>query len=79
MVSCFSQRINILLFHGYKCCLSDTLNAAVLINFNAAPVIIFCRSGRRAVSAKATLEQKGYTNVINAGGLTDLINALASD
>jgi rhodanese-related sulfurtransferase len=55
------------------------LNAAVLLNFNAAPVIIFCRSGRRAVSAKATLEQKGYTNVINAGGLTDLINALASD
>ncbi len=46
---------------------------------NAAPVIVFCRSGRRAGKAKEMLEQKGYTNVLNAGGLTDLTKALGSD
>lgn len=38
----------------------------------SAPVIVFCRSGRRAVKAKEVLEQKGYTRVLNAGGLKDL-------
>ena len=37
-----------------------------------APVVIFCGSGRRAGKAKEVLEQKGYTNVLNAGGLKDL-------
>lgn len=37
-----------------------------------APVIIFCRSGRRAVKAQEVLEQKGYVKVLNAGGLNDL-------
>mmetsp|Transcript_4554 Transcript_4554/g.7597 ORF Transcript_4554/g.7597 Transcript_4554/m.7597 type:complete len:106 (+) Transcript_4554:146-463(+) len=37
-----------------------------------APVIVFCRSGRRAAKAKEMLEQKGYTKVMNAGGLKDL-------
>ena len=37
-----------------------------------APVIVFCRSGRRAVKAKETLEKMGCTQVYNAGGLEDL-------
>ena len=37
-----------------------------------APVIVFCRSGRRAAKAKEVLEQKGYKKVLNAGGLKDL-------
>jgi phage shock protein E len=37
-----------------------------------APVIVFCRSGRRAGKAKEMLEAKGYTKVLNAGGLTGL-------
>jgi phage shock protein E len=41
-----------------------------------APIIIFCRSGRRAGKAKEHLEQKGYTNVLNAGGLTDIESIL---
>jgi rhodanese-related sulfurtransferase len=49
------------------------------IKINAAPVIVFCRSGRRAGKAKEMLELKGYTNVLNAGALTDLVNALGSD
>jgi phage shock protein E len=37
-----------------------------------APVIIFCRSGRRAGKAKELLEEKGYKTVLNAGGLSDI-------
>ncbi len=44
-----------------------------VINLSAAPVIVFCRSGRRAGKAKETLEQLGYTRVLNAGGLDDLL------
>uniref|UniRef100_A0A7R9ZGY5 Rhodanese domain-containing protein n=1 Tax=Pseudictyota dubia TaxID=2749911 RepID=A0A7R9ZGY5_9STRA len=36
------------------------------------PIVVFCRSGRRAIKAKETLEGMGYTNVMNAGGITDL-------
>ncbi len=32
---------------------------------------LYCRSGRRAGLAKAQLEEAGYTNVINAGGIDD--------
>ncbi|KAL3782859.1 hypothetical protein ACHAW5_010625 [Stephanodiscus triporus] len=41
-----------------------------------APVIVFCRSGRRAGKAKESLEQLGYTKVLNAGGLDDLLGKL---
>lgn len=37
-----------------------------------APVIVFCRSGRRAVKAKEALEKMGCTQVYNAGGFEDL-------
>lgn len=36
------------------------------------PVIVFCASGKRASGAKQVLESRGYTNVLNAGGLGDL-------
>ena len=32
---------------------------------------LYCRSGRRAEQAKIALEQAGYTNVSNAGGIED--------
>ncbi|KAL3804827.1 hypothetical protein HJC23_006599 [Cyclotella cryptica] len=41
-----------------------------------APIIIFCRSGRRAGKAKELLEERGYAKVLNAGGLTDLESIL---
>ena len=37
-----------------------------------APIIIYCRSGRRATKAKEVLESKGYTKVLNAGGWSDV-------
>ncbi len=30
-------------------------------------IIVFCRSGARSSQAKSTLEQNGFTNVINGG------------
>ena len=35
-------------------------------------IVLYCRSGARASSAKTTLVDAGFTNVLNAGGLTDL-------
>ena len=35
-------------------------------------IILYCRSGGRAGSAKEMLESAGYKNVTNAGGLTDM-------
>lgn len=34
-------------------------------------IYLYCRSGRRATFAKGFLEQEGYTNVVNLGGLGD--------
>lgn len=32
---------------------------------------LYCRSGNRSGQAKAIIEQMGYSNVINAGGVND--------
>ena len=36
-----------------------------------AEIYLYCRSGRRSGLAKDALEQAGYTNVVNVGGLQD--------
>ena len=36
------------------------------------PVVLFCYSGGRASRVKRLLESKGWTDVHNAGGLSDL-------
>lgn len=35
------------------------------------PVLLYCRSGRRAGVAQETLLKMGYTNVVNLGGIID--------
>lgn len=35
----------------------------------ARSIVLYCHSGARSASAKRTLEQAGYTNVLNAGSL----------
>jgi phage shock protein E len=40
----------------------------------SAPIIIYCKSGRRADKAKQILEEKGYETVLNAGGYDDLLS-----
>ena len=37
----------------------------------STPVKLFCRSGRRAGVAMTTLQELGYTNVENVGGIAD--------
>lgn len=39
-------------------------------------VVVYCRAGRRAATAKQVLEDAGYDHVINGGGLTELQEAL---
>jgi phage shock protein E len=39
-----------------------------------APVIVYCRSGRRASRAKEILESKGFSNVLNGGGFDDMVS-----
>jgi phage shock protein E len=36
------------------------------------PIVVYCAAGRRAARAKRTLEEAGYTNVVNGGGYDDL-------
>lgn len=42
-----------------------------LVPDKATPVYLYCRSGRRAGIAKQALEEAGYQNVVNAGGIDD--------
>lgn len=46
--------------------------AEALLPDKDAPIVIYCGSGIRATTCKTVLEQKGYTTVLNAGGLADL-------
>jgi phage shock protein E len=34
-------------------------------------IYVYCRSGRRSGIAKSVLEEAGFTNVVNLGGLSD--------
>jgi len=35
------------------------------------PIVVYCRSGRRAARAKTILMDAGYVNVLNVGGIGD--------
>jgi phage shock protein E len=48
------------------------MTAYSLIRDKTAPVVIHCRSGRRAEKAKEVLESLGYKNILNAGGWPDV-------
>ncbi|MCP4605426.1 MAG: rhodanese-like domain-containing protein [Proteobacteria bacterium] len=39
------------------------------------PIVVYCRSGRRSGIAKKTLERAGYQNVINGGGLRQMLKS----
>ncbi|MBT3529185.1 MAG: hypothetical protein HN476_08610 [Porticoccaceae bacterium] len=36
-----------------------------------ATIYVYCRRGNRSGKAKKILDQLGYTNVVNAGGIVD--------
>jgi phage shock protein E len=50
--------------------LSDVAN--LVAGDKAKPIVVYCASGGRAGKAKRALEDAGYTNVVNGGGLDDL-------
>jgi len=37
------------------------------------PIVVYCRAGRRAATAKAQLEKAGFTNVVNGGSLEAML------
>ena len=41
-----------------------------------SPVLLYCRSGRRSAHARATLEQQGYTRILDGGGMDTLAKNL---
>lgn len=41
------------------------------------PIVVYCRSGKRAEIARQVLESAGYTNVVNGGGYQELVGALS--
>lgn len=38
---------------------------------NAQPIVVYCRSGNRSATASQILEQAGYSNVYDLGGIID--------
>jgi phage shock protein E len=51
---------------------TDIANKIATVTENKnAEIHLYCRSGRRAELAKATLTSLGYTHVINDGGIDD--------
>jgi len=43
------------------------------------PIYVYCRSGRRSEIAKVTLNELGYTHVVNVGGLEDALKKAGQD
>ena len=48
--------------------IDDTDVWAILQNMDA-PVLLYCRTGRRAILAAAKLDELGYTKIYSLGGL----------
>ena len=46
-----------------------------LEDYKDKPIIVYCRSGRRASIAKRILEKHEFLEVYNAGGYEDLVAA----
>lgn len=63
-------------YHHVLCTPTDatnlTMQAGTLFATKETPIIVYCMSGRRAHTARQALQQLGYTNVWNAGGLADI-------
>ena len=51
----------------------------VLPGDKSRPILIYCQSGRRAGKLKAQLEERGYSQVVNGGGLVDVEKAALAD
>ena len=41
-----------------------------------SPILVYCQSGRRSSIARQTLEQQGFTNILDGGGIDNLTKIL---
>jgi len=53
-----------------------TSQAETLIPDKETPVVVYCGAGRRGKIGKEALIDAGYTNVVNGGGLEDILRHL---
>jgi phage shock protein E len=44
--------------------------ASLLDGDRNKPIVVYCRSGKRSKKAKQTLEQAGFTQVVDLGGMS---------
>jgi phage shock protein E len=67
-----------LTYHNVSCTPTDatdlTSRAGTLFPKKDDPIVVYCRSGRRAHTARQALEEQGYTRVLNAGGHDDILS-----
>ena len=54
-------------------CPALELDASKFVSDKNTTVVVYCKSGARANRAKMVLEKQGYTNVLNGGGLCDMV------
>ena len=52
-----------------NCSVRDLAPVTELIQDKNTPIYVYCQSGARSGRAKKLLEQAGYTNVTNLGGI----------
>lgn len=45
--------------------------AGEILKNKDAEILVYCRSGRRSVTASETLVKMGYKNIYNLGGIND--------
>ncbi len=53
----------------------DRLSQQVQVLKKDKPIIVFCRSGNRSMTAKAVLEKMGFRNIVD-GGSINTVNKL---
>lgn len=41
-----------------------------------SPILVYCRSGRRSAIARSVLEQQGFKQVMDGGGMSSLVQNL---
>jgi rhodanese-related sulfurtransferase len=54
--------------------LSEIETSDQLPNDKDKPIVVHCLSGHRSETAKEILHEKGYTNVVNGGSVTNIMN-----
>lgn len=57
---------------GYMYTTCNDVEVAAFGPEKDAPILVYCRSGRRSGIAQGTLADMGFTNVVNGGGYINL-------